>query len=297
MRAKAPETYEEKPRSSKSCATRRFTPASESAVEKQHERGKYTARERVEKLLDPGSFQELDTFVRHRTYEFDMQKNRPWGDAVVTGHGTIDGLPRVRVQPGLHRRRRLARRGDGREDVQADGPGGQDRLPGDRHQRLRRGADPGGRCVARRLRRRVRAQRDVQRRDPSDQPDHGALRGRRRLFARDDRLRVHGQGDLAHVHHRPRCDQDGHRRGGRLRVAGRRDVAQLEVGSRALCLRRRGRLPRGHPLPALVPSGEQPRDAAARDAHRRSAADGSRTRPRRPRRPGTSPTTCATLSG
>src|SRR3954451_9265135 len=64
---------------------------SESAVQKQHDRGKYTARERIEKLLDPGSFQEIDTFVRHRTSEFDMQRNRPWGDAVVTGHGTIDG--------------------------------------------------------------------------------------------------------------------------------------------------------------------------------------------------------------
>jgi propionyl-CoA carboxylase beta chain len=61
------------------------------AEEKQHARGKYTARERVEKLLDPGSFNELDTFVRHRTVEFGMQDNRPWGDAVVTGHGTIDG--------------------------------------------------------------------------------------------------------------------------------------------------------------------------------------------------------------
>src|SRR5690242_11720747 len=58
---------------------------------KQHDRGKLTARERVEKLLDPGSFTELDTFVRHRTTDFDMQGNRPWGDAVVTGHGTIDG--------------------------------------------------------------------------------------------------------------------------------------------------------------------------------------------------------------
>ena len=47
----------------------------------------------MEKLLDPGSFQELDTFVRHRTYDFDMQKNRPWGDAVVTGHGLIEGRP------------------------------------------------------------------------------------------------------------------------------------------------------------------------------------------------------------
>jgi len=58
---------------------------------KQHDRGRYTARERVEKLLDPGSFQELDTFTRHRTHDFQMQKKRPWGDAVVTGHGTIDG--------------------------------------------------------------------------------------------------------------------------------------------------------------------------------------------------------------
>src|SRR5919204_96769 len=65
--------------------------SSPEAEEKQHARGKYTARERIEKLLDPGSFQELDTFVRHRTVDFDMQKSRPWGDAVVTGHGTIEG--------------------------------------------------------------------------------------------------------------------------------------------------------------------------------------------------------------
>src|SRR6202162_3607162 len=89
-RKKAPETYEEKLAQLQELreAARHSAPEAE---EKQHARGKYTARERVEKLLDPGSFQELDTFVRHRTYDFDMQKNRPWGDAVVTGHGTIDG--------------------------------------------------------------------------------------------------------------------------------------------------------------------------------------------------------------
>ena len=65
--------------------------SSPEAEAKQHDRGKYTARERIEKLLDEGSFQELDTFMRHRTFDFEMQKNRPWGDAVVTGHGTIDG--------------------------------------------------------------------------------------------------------------------------------------------------------------------------------------------------------------
>jgi len=84
-----PGTYEER----LAQLNERREAASHSAPEgeaKQHERGKHTARERVEKLLDPGSFQELDTFVRHRTTDFEMQKNRPWGDAVVTGHGTID---------------------------------------------------------------------------------------------------------------------------------------------------------------------------------------------------------------
>src|SRR5438067_9932022 len=91
MRVKAPETYEEKLAQLHEIRNEAIHAGSEAAVAKQHERGKYTARERIEKLLDPGSFQELDTFVRHRTYDFDMQKNKPYGDAVVTGHGTIDG--------------------------------------------------------------------------------------------------------------------------------------------------------------------------------------------------------------
>ncbi|MBB4661480.1 acyl-CoA carboxylase subunit beta [Conexibacter arvalis] len=91
MRQKAPETFEEKLGQLNELREEAIHSASAAAVEKQHAKGKYTARERIEKLLDPGSFQELDTFVRHRTHDFDMQKNRPWGDAVVTGHGTIDG--------------------------------------------------------------------------------------------------------------------------------------------------------------------------------------------------------------
>src|SRR5881227_3257171 len=91
MREKVPETYEEKLGLLEQRREEAIHSASEAAVEKQHAKGKLTARERIEKLLDPGSFQELDTFVRHRTYDFEMQKNRPWGDAVVTGHGTIDG--------------------------------------------------------------------------------------------------------------------------------------------------------------------------------------------------------------
>ncbi len=63
----------------------------EAAVEKQHAKGKHTARERIEMLLDPGSFVELDEFARHRSTAFGMDKNRPYGDAVVTGVGTING--------------------------------------------------------------------------------------------------------------------------------------------------------------------------------------------------------------
>jgi propionyl-CoA carboxylase beta chain len=91
MREKAPETFAEKLAQLSELRYEAIHAGSEAAVEKQHARGKLTARERVEKLLDPGSFQELDVFVRHRTTDFEMQRNRPYGDAVVTGHGTIDG--------------------------------------------------------------------------------------------------------------------------------------------------------------------------------------------------------------
>ena len=66
---------------------------SERAVEKQHAAGKMTARERIEALLDPGSFTELDELARHRSTNFGMESKRPFGDGVVTGHGTVDGRP------------------------------------------------------------------------------------------------------------------------------------------------------------------------------------------------------------
>ena len=78
-RKKAPETYEEKLAQLNELRTAALHSAPE-AEEKQHARGKYTARERVEKLLDPGSFQELDTFVRDRVRLMTV--------------GRIEGLPR-----------------------------------------------------------------------------------------------------------------------------------------------------------------------------------------------------------
>ena len=64
---------------------------SEKAVEKQHAKGRKTARERVELLFDEGSFVELDELARHRSTAFGLEKRRPYGDGVITGYGTIDG--------------------------------------------------------------------------------------------------------------------------------------------------------------------------------------------------------------
>jgi acetyl-CoA carboxylase carboxyltransferase component len=64
---------------------------SEAAVRRQHDRGKLTARERIELLLDPGSFVELDMLARHRAHGFGIENNRPLTDGVITGWGTVDG--------------------------------------------------------------------------------------------------------------------------------------------------------------------------------------------------------------
>ncbi|MFC9936888.1 acyl-CoA carboxylase subunit beta [Nocardiopsis alba] len=66
---------------------------SERAVEKQHAKGKMTARERIDALVDPGSFVEFDALARHRSTNFGLDADRPYGDGVVTGYGTVDGRP------------------------------------------------------------------------------------------------------------------------------------------------------------------------------------------------------------
>lgn len=63
------------------------------AVEKQHAKGKNTARERIAMLVDQDSFTEIDEFARHRSTQFGMEKTRPYGDGVVIGTATVDGRP------------------------------------------------------------------------------------------------------------------------------------------------------------------------------------------------------------
>ncbi len=63
----------------------------EKRIEKQHKSGKMTARERINLLMDAGSFVELDAFVKHRCTEFGMEKEETPAEGVVTGYGTVDG--------------------------------------------------------------------------------------------------------------------------------------------------------------------------------------------------------------
>ena len=63
----------------------------EARIQRQHDKGKKTARERLDILLDPGTFREVDAFVHHHNSKFGLERNKPLSDSVVTGWGTIDG--------------------------------------------------------------------------------------------------------------------------------------------------------------------------------------------------------------
>ncbi len=84
-------THEEKYAELRRQRERSLAPAGDDAVDKQHARGKRTARERIEALVDPGSFTELDRFAVHRTSAFGLDEKEFLGDGVVTGRATIDG--------------------------------------------------------------------------------------------------------------------------------------------------------------------------------------------------------------
>jgi propionyl-CoA carboxylase beta chain len=66
---------------------------SDAALEKRHERGQRSPRERIEAYLDPASFTETDALARHRARDFGLEAKRPLGDGVITGYGTVDGRP------------------------------------------------------------------------------------------------------------------------------------------------------------------------------------------------------------
>jgi len=145
-------------------------------IERQHTWGKLTARERLDLLLDPGSFVELDAFVTHRSTEFGLDAQHILGDGVVTGHGTIDGrLVFVFSQDftvfggslSEAYAEKIVKIMDLAMKVGAAGRG---------PERLGRCPDPGGRRLAGRLRLDLHSQRPGLGSDPPDLGDHGSLR-------------------------------------------------------------------------------------------------------------------------
>jgi propionyl-CoA carboxylase beta chain len=179
---------------------------SEKAVERQREQGKLLARERVEKLLDPGSFVELDRYVRHRNPLFEMMDRRPYGDAVVTGYGTIFGR-KVFVFS---------------QDFTIFGGSLSEAFAEKICKVMDMAAKYGCPVIGINDSGGARIQegvvslagyaeifwRNVQ---AADLARHGPDRGRRRLLARDDRFRADGRGNVVHVHHGARRSEDRHR--------------------------------------------------------------------------------------
>ena len=148
-------------------------------IAQQHKKGKLTARERLDLLLDADSFVELDRFVTHRATEFGIDAHRPpgrrRGDRVGPGRWPAG----IRVRPGLHSLWWLSVGDARRKDLQGHGTCRAQRSASDRAQRFRRRAHPGRGGVPRRLRRHLPPQYPRVRRGAPDFGHSRPLRWRR----------------------------------------------------------------------------------------------------------------------
>ena len=173
-------------------------------VEAQHRRGKLTARERIELLLDPQSFEEWDMFVEHRSHDFGIDRHRIPGDGVVTGYGTVNGrLVFVFSQD-------FTVFGGSLSEAHAE------KICKIMDQAMNVGApviginDSGGARIQDGVASLAgyaevfRAQRARLRRDPAGFADHGAVRRWCSVLTGDDRLHLYGQGHFVHVRDRTR---------------------------------------------------------------------------------------------
>ena len=175
----------------------------EKRLERQHAAGKMSARERIDLLLDEGSFEEMDKFVKHRCQDFGMEGQEVPGDGVVSGYGRIDGrLVYVFAQDftvfggslsetnaaKICKVMELAMKA-GAPIIGLNDSGGA---------RIQEGVVSSGR-----LRRHLPAQYPGVGGRPPDLGHHGSLRRRSGLLTRHHRFRGDGQAEQLHVHHRP----------------------------------------------------------------------------------------------
>ena len=190
-------------------------------LEKQHQAGKLTARERIDALVDPDSFEETGLFAEHRATLFGMDGKEHAGRRRGHRRGLGRRPPRPPGQPGLHGGRRLGGRGALHQGRRDHGAVAEDRLALRLHQRFRRRARAGRHRLALRLRQGFLHQRHALRRGAADLADLRTLRRRRGLQPGADRLH-HSDAPGADVHHRAAGHQAGDRRGGHRGAARRR---------------------------------------------------------------------------
>ena len=233
-------------------------------IEAQHAKGKLTARERIELLLDAGSFEEWDMFVEHRCDR--LRHGRPEDPGRRRGHRLRhDQRPAgLRLQPGLHRVRRRA--------VEAHA----EKICKVMDQAMKVGApviglnDSGGARIQEGVAS-LGGYADVFQRNvlasgviPQISHDHGPVRRRRGLFAGHDRLHLHGEGQLLHVRHRPRRGEDRDARDGdRTRSWAARSPTRTKSRRRRPRLRERRRGAAAAAPLRRLPAAQQPREAAA----------------------------------
>ena len=248
----------------------------EARIERQHAGGRLTARERIELLLDPGTFTETDRFVVHRCTDFGMEDQQIPGDGVVTGYGKVNGrLVFLFAQDftvfGGSLSGAFAEKICKVMDLAAKNGAPFIGLNDGAGARIQEGVvSLGGYGDV--FTRNVLASGVI----PQISAIMGPVRGRRGLFPGDDRLHHHGEEHLEHVHHRAGRHQDGDARRGHPGRSGRRRRARFEERRSGL----RSELGRGvhpgHPQPALVHSAEQSRGPALR---RHGGSRGSRRIP------------------
>jgi propionyl-CoA carboxylase beta chain len=231
-------------------------------IDAQHAKGKLTARERIELLLDDNTFEEWDMFVEHRSVDFGMAEQKIPGDGVVTGYGMINGrLVFVFSQDftvfggalSEAHAEKICKVMDQAMKVGAPVIG----LNDSGGARIQEGvASLGGYADV--FQRNVMASGVV----PQISMDHGPVCGRRGVFARHDRLHLHGEGLELHVRHRPRGGEDRDARERDGRGAGRRHHPHhaQRRGRHGVRERRRGAHDAAPPL--QLPAAEQPREAA-----------------------------------
>ncbi len=201
-------------------------------IDAQHKRGKLTARERIELLMDENSFEEFDTFVEHRCTDFGMEKQKTPGDGVVTGWGTINGrvvyvFAKDFTVIGGSLSGSHARKMTKIQDMALKNRAPIIGLFDAGGARIQEGVDALG-GYGEVFPRNVHGLG----RHPADLRHHGPVRRRRRLFAGHDRLHLHGEGHELHVRHRPRRREDGDQRDRHRRGAGRRQGPHDQVVDR-----------------------------------------------------------------